>query len=108
MSRIDDVGAHADGDLRGVQTGDTATEDDDLGGLDARVRRRAGRAATAVGPLQRGRTDLRAHPAGDLGHRGQQRQRPVGQLDGLVGDRRGARRQQRVGALARTPRGAGR
>ena len=45
--------------------------------------------------------DLRREPAGDLGHRGQQRQRAVGQLDGLVGDRGDAGVDQRIGALAR-------
>jgi len=43
--------------------------------------------------------DLRRHPPGHLRHRGQQRQRPVGQLDGLVGDGRDPRVEQRVGAF---------
>ena len=52
--------------------------------------------------------DLGRQPAGDLAHRGQQRQRAVGGLHGLVGDRGGARGQQRVGARPATPPGAGR
>ncbi len=42
--------------------------------------------ATAV-TLQMMRSDLGCHPSGHLGHRREQRQRPVRQLHGLVGDR---------------------
>ena len=45
------------------------------------------------------RADLRGEPAGDLGHRGEQRQRPVGQLHGLVRDAGDLAVDQRVGAL---------
>ena len=43
--------------------------------------------------------DLRGQPAGHLGHRRQQRQRPVGQLHRLVRDAGDPAVQQRVGAL---------
>ena len=43
----------------------------------------------------------RRHATGDLAHRREQRQRVVAQPHGLVGDRDVARRDQRVGALAR-------
>ncbi len=45
------------------------------------------------------RADLRGEPAGDLGHRGEQRQLAAGGLDGLVGDGGGAGLQQGVRAL---------
>ena len=48
--------------------------------------------------LQVMRADLGGHPARHLGHGGQQRQRLVGQLDGLVGDCGDTRAEQRVGA----------
>ncbi len=57
--------------------------------------------APARGALQVVGADLRRHPAGHLAHRGEQRQRPVGQPHGLVGDGRGARGDERVGALLR-------
>ena len=38
--------------------------------------------------LETPRAHLRRKPAGDLAHRREQRQPPVGRLDGLVGDRR--------------------
>jgi hypothetical protein len=41
-------------------------------------------------PLQEVGADLGGHPAGDLAHRGQQRQCPGLELDGLVGDPRHA------------------
>ena len=47
-------------------------------------------AATAVRAHQAVRADLRRQPAGDLAHRREQRQRAVGQLHRLVGDRGGA------------------
>ena len=42
--------------------------------------------------------DLRAEAAGDLGHRGEQRERAVAELDGLVGDAGDLVVKQRVGA----------
>ncbi len=45
-------------------------------------------------------THERGHPAGDLAHRCEQRERIVRQTDGLVRDGDVAGRQQRVGALA--------
>src|SRR5262249_23230435 len=50
--------------------------------------RDAGRdhAAAAVGRLQAPRADLDREPARDLAHRREQRQRAVGELDGLVAD----------------------
>ena len=44
--------------------------------------------------------DLRRHPAGYLRHRGQQGQRAVRQLDGLISDRGDAGLKQRIGAGA--------
>lgn len=44
--------------------------------------------------------DLRGQTARDLGHRGEQRERAVGELDRLVGDGGGAGLQQGVRALA--------
>jgi hypothetical protein len=43
--------------------------------------------------------DLRGEPPGDLGHRRQQRQRPVGQLDRLVRDAGDLAVDQRIGAF---------
>ena len=56
-------------------------------------------AAAAERLLQVRRADLRGHAAGDLGHRGEQRERAVGQLDGLVGDADGARADEADGLL---------
>ena len=57
-------------------------------------------APAAAVTLQVVRADLGRHPAGDLGHGCQQRQRPVGRLHRLVGDRGDARAQQGLGAGA--------
>ena len=65
-------------------------------------------AAAAVGAHQVVRADLRGEPAGDLAHRGEQRQRAVGELHGLVRDAGGPGVEQRVGARPRRRRGAGR
>ena len=48
------------------------------------------------------RTHERRHAAGDLAHRGEQRQRVVAKSNRLVGDGDVARRDERVGALARS------
>jgi len=64
-----DAGADHD-DLGGVHPGDAAHQD----------------AAAARGLHQGGRAHLGREPAGHLGHRGQQGQRAVGRLHGLVGD----------------------
>jgi len=53
----------------------------------------------AAGTHQMVRADLRSEPPGDLGHRGEQRQRAVGQLDRLVRDPGDPAVEQRVGAL---------
>ncbi len=81
----------------GVVAGHAAADDDDLGRGDAGHAAHQD-AAAAVAAHQVIGADLGRQSAGDLAHRGQQRQRAVGGLHGLVGDRRGARRQQRVGA----------
>ncbi|GAA3497033.1 hypothetical protein GCM10019016_041340 [Streptomyces prasinosporus] len=92
------VEAHADGDLRGVPAGDAGADDDRAAGQHAGDA--AGQhAAAAVGAHQVVGADLGGEPARDLGHRGEQRQRAVGQLDGLVGDGGGAGLQQGVRAL---------
>ena len=65
-------------------------------------------AAAALGPHQRVRADLGRQPAGDLGHRGEQRQRAVGQLDGLVGDGGDLARDQLLGERLGRRRGEGR
>ncbi len=80
-----DVRAHADRDLRGVLAGDAAADDDDIaraGAGDAAEQR----AVTAALAHQVVGADLRGEAAGDLGHRGEQRQAAVGQLHRLVGD----------------------
>ncbi len=79
-----DVGAHAGGDLGRVGTDDSPADDHDVG------RRDAGdaceqHAAAAVGLLEVVGADVHAHAARDLGHRRQQRQRPVVRRDRLVG-----------------------
>ena len=51
----------------------------------------------AVVALQEVRAHLHAHPSGDLAHRGEQRQRTVGQLHGLVRDAAHPAVQERVG-----------
>ncbi len=56
-------------------------------------------AAAAERLLQVRRADLCGHAAGDLGHRGEQRQRAVGKLDRLVGDAHGAGAEEAHGLL---------
>jgi hypothetical protein len=93
------VEAHADGDLRGVPAGDTAADDDGPRGL-ATPGTPPG--STPRPPTERIRwyapTCGASRPAtSDIGaSSGSAR---FGQLDGLVGDRRGAGLEQRVGAL---------
>ena len=65
-------------------------------------------AAPAVVALEEVRADLRAHAAGDLAHRGEQGQRPVGQLHRLVGDADDLVLEQRVGHGRDRRRGGGR
>ena len=56
-------------------------------------------AAPPVVALEEVGAHLRGEPAGHLAHRRQQRQRPVVELDGLVGERGRLRRDQRRGDL---------
>ncbi|CAM5348720.1 hypothetical protein SAURM35S_00072 [Streptomyces aurantiogriseus] len=92
------VEAHADGDLRGVPAGDATADDHGPAGQHAGDA--AGQhTAAAVGAHQVVGADLGGEPARDLGHRGEQRQCAAGQLDRLVGDRRGAGLQEGVRAL---------
>ena len=58
-------------------------------------------AATTRGLHQVVGPNLGGQAPGDLAHRGQQRQLTIDGLHGLVGDRRRARAQQRLGALRR-------
>ena len=96
-SKIGDVGAHSDGDAGGVVARGAAADHHDIGRGDTGHAAHQ-HAAAALRAHQVVRADLGRQPARDLAHRGQQRQRAVGGLDGLIGDRRGARGQQRVGA----------
>ena len=94
-----DVGAHADGDHRGVGAGDAAADDGDARGA------RAGHARhqqpqPAGGAHQRRRADGRREAAGDLGHRREERQAAAGELHGLVGDRGDAVRDEPIGERA--------
>ena len=52
-----------------------------------------------IGFCRYSRADLGGHAAGDLGHRGEQRQRAVRELDRLVGDAHGARADEAHGLL---------
>ena len=92
------MSAHAAGDVGGVDADDAGAEHDHVG------RQHAGNAAhehaaSAERLLQVGRADLRGHAAGDLGHRREQRERAVGQLDRLVGDADRARTEKAHGLL---------
>jgi hypothetical protein len=68
--RADDAAAE-DGHAAAARAGDAAEE----------------HALAAAPLLQRGGAGLHGHAARDLAHRAQQRERAVGELDGLVGDR---------------------
>ena len=81
------AGAETEGDDRGVVADDAAAEDDDVAGLDARCPRQED-AAPAERLLEEVGGRLRREPAGDLAHRGEQRQAAVVGLDGLVRDGR--------------------
>ncbi|OIQ69460.1 hypothetical protein GALL_489400 [mine drainage metagenome] len=79
------VGAHADGDLGGVEAGDAAAQDDHLGGRHAghaahQDAASAGRRQQIVG------ADLGGHAPGHLAHGGEQRQAAALVEDGLIGD----------------------
>ena len=73
-----------------------APEHDDLGGPNA-GRAAHQHAAPTVVALEEVRAHLRREASGDLAHRSEQRQRTVGRLHGLVGDRRRSRGDQRLG-----------
>ena len=91
------LGLHAERDRGGVLAGDAGADDDDLRRVHAGDAAHQHAAAAALAH-QVVRADLRREPAGDLGHRREQRQRAVGQLHGLVGDAGRAGGEQRVGA----------
>ena len=92
----DDLGLHAGRDPRGVPPDVARPQHDDL--RRAHARRPAHQhAAAAVVPLQEVGALLRRQPPGDLAHRGQQRQGPGLQLHRLVGQRRGAGGDERLG-----------
>jgi hypothetical protein len=91
------LGLHAEGDRGCVHPRDAGTDHDDLGGVDARRAPHQHAPASRL-PLQAVGADLGCHPAGDLGHRGEQRERAVGELHRLVGDRGDAGVEQCPGA----------
>ncbi len=80
-----DLRAQSGGHLRRVDADDAAAEDHDLGRRDARHAAEQ-HAAAAVELLEVLGAFLHRHPAGDLGHRREQRQLARRQLDGLVRD----------------------
>ena len=85
------------GDARCVVAGHAAADDDDFRGCDAGDAAHQDAAAAVAAHHVIG-ADLGRQSSGDLTHRGEQRQCAVGGLDGFVGDRCGARREQGVGA----------
>ena len=84
-SRIVTLRAEAERDHGRVVADHPAADDDDLAGRDAGHAAEQ-QAAPAERLLQEVRAGLRRQPAGDLAHRGEQRQRAVRRLDGLVRD----------------------
>ncbi|EIL95731.1 hypothetical protein UU5_09749 [Rhodanobacter sp. 115] len=84
-----DLGAHAHGDGGRMAAGHAATQNHHFSRRHARHATQQHAAAT-LGLLQRMRAHLRGEPAGDFGHRSQQRQRAVRGGDGFVGDADGA------------------
>ena len=94
----EDLGVHADGHGRGGEAGHPGAQNDDTGGA------HAGNPAHQDAPAAAGShevvgTHQRGHPAGDLAHGRQQRQRVVLLAHGLVGDGHVAGGNERVGAL---------
>ncbi|SKF62471.1 Uncharacterised protein [Mycobacteroides abscessus subsp. abscessus] len=78
------VGRLMSSTVGGPTSGDTTTQDHHIG------RRHPGHTAqqhpsSALGTQQVVAADSRRQPTGDLAHRRQQRQRPIEQLDGFVG-----------------------
>ena len=88
------LGAEAERDDRGVVADDAAADDHDLAARDAGHAAEQ-QPAPAERLLEEVRAGLRREPARDLRHRREQRQRAVRQLDGLVGDGRDARVDER-------------
>ena len=76
---------HAERDGGRVDPRDAGSDDDDLGRVHAGHTTHQGAAATAL-RHEVVRADLRGEATCDLGHRGEQRQRAVGQLHGLVAE----------------------
>ena len=93
-----DLGLHAERDGRGVHPGHARADHHDLRRVDPGHAAHQGAAATAL-PHQVVGADLRRQPTGDLAHRGEQRQRAVGQLHGLVRDPGHLAVDQRPGAV---------
>ncbi len=89
-------GAEADGHARGLGADDTAADDHDLGRGDAGDAAEQD-AAAAIRLLQRCGRGLDRQAAGDLAHRGEQRQMAVVVGDRLVGDRGDAGSHQALG-----------
>jgi hypothetical protein len=80
-----DVGLEAAGDERGILSRHTGTDDDDLAPLDTGCSPEQQPPST-VAALEEVRTHLRRDTAGDLAHRGEQRQSALVVLHRLVGD----------------------
>ncbi len=85
---VDDghLGLHPRGDLRRVRAGHAGAQHHDAGRRHARGASHQ-HAPAAPRTLERRGALLRRHPPGDLGHRREERQPPVGEHHGLVRDR---------------------
>ena len=92
------LGLHPERDGGRVAAGHAGADDHDLRRVHARDATHQDPAA-AFARHQRVRGHDGSEPPGDLAHRGQQRQRVVRQLHGLVGDAGDPALEQRVGAL---------
>ena len=91
-----DLGLHAGRDPRRVPADVAGAEHHDLGGTDAGCAAHE-HAAAAVVALEVVGADLRREPAGDLAHRGEQREGAGVELHRLVRDAGGAGRDERLG-----------
>ena len=91
-----DVSAHADGHSSGVGARDAGTDHGHLGGAHPGYAAHQDAGATTGAGHRRG-ADLNSEASGDLAHRGEQGQRPVGLLHCFVGDGGHAELQQSVG-----------
>ena len=95
------------GDLCGVGADDAAADDADVAGRDAGDAAEQD-AAAAVLLFEVGCADLDGQAAGDLGHRGEQREGAGAVSDGLVGDAGDLLVEQGVGERRGAGRGGGR